>query len=141
MPVPGKTTTPMGSTSRIWSLRLKGAACLWRVKSGLKAICATPRFSAQGYAGLQDRVDNHWGALQRGALVSTLLSVGANAGATGQNGDLAIALRRGTSDAINQVGNQVVGRQLDIQPTLTIRPGFPARVLVTRDLILAPYEG
>jgi type IV secretion system protein TrbI len=32
-----------------------------------------------------------------------------------------------------------VRRQLDIQPTLTVRPGFPFRVIVNRDLVLAPY--
>ncbi|MBP2435408.1 type IV secretory pathway VirB10-like protein [Bradyrhizobium huanghuaihaiense] len=34
----------------------------------------------------------------------------------------------------------VVQRQLNIQPTLTIRPGFPVRVIGTRDLVLAPYS-
>jgi type IV secretory pathway VirB10-like protein len=32
----------------------------------------------------------------------------------------------------------VVAKDLDIQPTLTIRPGFPVRVIVTRDLVLEP---
>ena len=36
MPEPGKTMTPMGRTSSIWSLRLKGAALRWRFQSGLK---------------------------------------------------------------------------------------------------------
>jgi type IV secretion system protein VirB10 len=35
----------------------------------------------------------------------------------------------------------VVGRSLTIQPTITIRPGFPVRVIVTRDLVLEPYGG
>jgi type IV secretory pathway VirB10-like protein len=33
-----------------------------------------------------------------------------------------------------------VSRNLDIQPTLTIRPGLPVRVIVNRDLLLAPYN-
>jgi len=40
---------------------------------------------------------------------------------------------------VSQSGQQVVQRELNVQPTLTIRPGFPVRVIVTRDLILAPY--
>ncbi len=36
---------------------------------------------------------------------------------------------------------QIVQRQLNIAPTLTIRPGFPVRVIVTRDLVLEPYGG
>jgi type IV secretory pathway VirB10-like protein len=49
------------------------------------------------------------------------------------------ALRSGASDSVSQVGQQIVQRQLEIAPTLAIRPGFPVRVLVTRDLALEPY--
>ena len=51
------------------------------------------------------------------------------------------ALRRGTGDALNQTGQQIVRRNLNIQPTLTIRPGFQVRVIVDRDLVLEPYRG
>jgi len=97
-----------------------------------------------GYAGLEDGVDNHWGALFKAALVSTLLGVGSELGAgsnTGNNGDIIQALRRGSSDSLNQTGQKVVQRNLDIQPTLTVRPGFPVRVIVNRDLVLEPYKG
>jgi len=70
-----------------------------------------------------------------------LLSVGAESGSTGQNNDLTQAIRRGASNSISQTGAQIVRRQLDIQPTLTIRPGYPVRVLVNRDLVLAPWVG
>lgn len=43
MPVPGKTMTPIGSTSSIWSLRLKGAARPCFAQSGAKPIWGTPR--------------------------------------------------------------------------------------------------
>ncbi len=46
MPEPGKTITPMGSVSSIWSLRLNGAALACLVQSGLKVICGTFRWSA-----------------------------------------------------------------------------------------------
>jgi type IV secretion system protein VirB10 len=49
-------------------------------------------------------------------------------------------LRRGSQDTINQGGQTLVRRQLNVQPTLTIRPGFPVRVIVNRDLVLAPYK-
>jgi len=42
---------------------------------------------------------------------------------------------------MNQTGQQVVRRNLNIQPTLTVRPGFPVRVIVNRDLVLEPYRG
>lgn len=94
-----------------------------------------PASDPSGFAGLQDRTDFHWGGVLRAALVSTLLGVGSELG-NGGDSDLARALRRGAQDSIGRAGEQVVSRELDVRPTLTIRPGFPVRVLVTRDLVL-----
>ena len=98
-----------------------------------------PGADTQGYAGLEDEVDNHWGMLFKAAVLSTLLSVGAEAGTSQDENNLVQAIRSGASNSISQTGSQIVQRQLNIQPTLTIRPGFPVRVIVTRDLVLTPY--
>jgi len=98
-----------------------------------------PGADSQGYAGLEDQVDNHWGMLFKAAALSTLLSVGAEAGTSQDENNLVQAIRSGASNSISQTGQQIVQRQLNIQPTLTIRPGFPVRVIVLRDLVLAPY--
>lgn len=98
-----------------------------------------PGADPQGYSGLEDEVDNHWGSLFKAALLSTLLSVGSEAGTSGQDSSLIQAFRQGASNSISQTGQQIVGRQLNIQPTLTVRPGYPVRVIVNRDIILAPY--
>ena len=98
-----------------------------------------PGADTEGYAGLEDEVDNHWSMLFKAAVLSTLLSVGAEAGTGSDENNLAQAIRQGASNSISQTGQQIVQRQLNIQPTLTIRPGFPVRVIVTRDLVLAPY--
>jgi type IV secretion system protein VirB10 len=94
-----------------------------------------PASDASGYAGLEDRVDYHWGGVTRAALISTLLGIGAEIGA-GNDDNLVRALRRGSQDSINRAGEQIVSRELGIRPTLSIRPGYPVRVLVTRDIIL-----
>ena len=99
-----------------------------------------PAADAEGYAGLEDEVDNHWGMLFKAAVLSTLLSVGSEAGTTNNENSLVQAIRQGASQSFNQTGEQVVGRSLNVQPTLTIRPGFPVRVLVTHDLVLEPYR-
>ena len=100
-----------------------------------------PGADTQGYAGLEDEVDNHWGTLFKAAILSTLLSVGSEAGMSGNNnGSLAEAIQQGVSQSVNQTGQQVVSRSLNIQPTITIRPGFPVRVMVTHDLVLEPYR-
>ena len=96
-----------------------------------------PGADSAGFAGLQDGVNYHWGSLAKAALISTVLGVGAELG-SGSNDSLTRALRTGTQDSVNQSGQQIVRRQLNVTPTLTIRPGFPVRVIVTKDLILAP---
>ena len=99
---------------------------------------------AGGYSGLEDEVDNHWAELFKAALLSTILGVGAELGSgadTGSNTDIIQALRLSAANSLNQTGQQVVRRNLNIQPTLTIRPGFPVRVIVNRDLVLEPYRG
>ena len=100
-----------------------------------------PGADTAGYAGLEDEVDNHWGELFKAAALSTLLGVGTELGSSGNDSDIIQALRRGAGDSLNQTGQQVVRRNLNIQPTLTIRPGFPVRVIVNRDLVLEPYRG
>jgi len=89
---------------------------------------------AAGRSGLTDRVDAHWGAMGKAALLSSLLGVGAELGSD-DDGDIARALRRGVQDTVNQTGQQVVRRQLDVQPTLTLRAGLPVTILVTRDVV------
>ncbi|MFO1116535.1 MAG: TrbI/VirB10 family protein [Beijerinckiaceae bacterium] len=96
---------------------------------------------AGGYSGLEDEVDRHWGTLFKAALLSTLLSVGSEAGVGSNENGLLQAIRRGGSQSFNQTGQQIVGRNLNVQPTLTMRPGYPVRVIVNRDLVLEPYRG
>src|SRR4029077_1420691 len=79
-----------------------------------------PGADTAGCAGLEDEVDNHWGALFKAALLSTLLGVRQRTWfhlRPGSNNDVITALRRGSSDSLNQTGQKVVQRNLDIQPT------------------------
>src|SRR4029077_5642590 len=103
-----------------------------------------PGADTAGYAGLQDDVDYHWKELIGAAALSTLLGVGSELGSGADNGSntaILQALRLGAANSLNQTGQQVVRRDLNIQPTLTIRPGFPVRVIVNRDLVLEAYRG
>ena len=79
--------------------------------------------------------------LFKAAILSTLLSVGSRGRHERQRErSLSRRIRQGASQSVNQTGQQVVGRSLNIQPTITIRPGFPVRVMVTHDLVLEPYR-
>ncbi|MFV0515291.1 MAG: TrbI/VirB10 family protein [Jhaorihella sp.] len=99
-----------------------------------------PGADTEGYAGLEDGVDHHWWDLAKAAGLSTLLAVGTEL--TMDDDDrLVQAIRNGAQDSINDAGQQIIQHQLQIPSTLTIRPGFPMRVIVTRDLVLEPYRG
>lgn len=97
---------------------------------------------ATGQSGLSDRVDNHTGKLLIAGLLSTVFGVGANAATAGggDNADIAFAIRESAGRSIETAGDKIVGRQLDVQPTITVRPGARVRVLVSRDLVLAPWS-
>lgn len=107
------------------------------------ALDRLPGIDPAGYAGLEDGVDWHWDRLLAGAALSTLLGVGAELAAPESRTDgsrVVIADREGAQDAVNQVGQEITKRNMSIQPTLTIRPGFPVRVMVSKDLVLRPYQ-
>jgi type IV secretion system protein TrbI len=111
------------------------------------ALDRLPGIDPAGYAGLEDGVDWHWDRILVGAALSTLLGVGAelaapdrSAGDSSGNNRVGSAARQGVQDTVNDVGQEITKRNASIQPTLTIRPGFPMRVMVNKDLILRPYQ-
>jgi type IV secretion system protein VirB10 len=95
---------------------------------------------ARGYAGLEDKVDYHSWKLLQGVALSTLLGVGAELG-TDDESDVARALRRSAQTGANEAGQEIVRRNLGVQPTITIRPGWRLGVLVNKDIVLKPHEG
>jgi type IV secretory pathway VirB10-like protein len=96
-----------------------------------------------GAAGLKDRVDGHFWQLARGVLLSTVFSVGAasaqDASARSSGSLVLNSAGSGVSAEAEQIGQQVTARDLNRQPTITVRAGWPLRVLVSKDMILAPY--
>jgi type IV secretory pathway VirB10-like protein len=96
-----------------------------------------------GAAGLQDKTDGHFWQLARGIALSTVFSVGAaaaqDAGTRSSGGLVINSAGSGISTSAQQVGQQVTARDLNRQATLRIRAGWPLRVIVNKDMILAPY--
>lgn len=99
-----------------------------------------PATDAVGYAGIQDKVDFQTWALLKGVALSTLLGVGSQLTVTGES-DLVQAIRESTQQNVSRAGDQLTSRNLNIQPTITIRPGATVFLVVHRDLILAPWHG
>jgi len=100
-----------------------------------------PATDTAGYAGLEDEVDVHGWELAKGVVLSTLLGVGTELTFGDDESDLVRALRQSTQQNVNQAGQRITERALDIQPTLKVRPGWPLRVIVHKDLVLEPYQG
>jgi type IV secretion system protein VirB10 len=99
-----------------------------------------PGTDAAGYAGLEDKVDFHTWTLLKGVAVSTLLGVGSELALAGDS-DLVRAIRLSTQNSSARAGDQITSRNLNIQPTITIRPGARVSLVVHRDLVLSPWRG
>lgn len=100
-----------------------------------------PATDATGYAGVADEVDYHTWALVKGVALATLLGVGTELGFGSEESDLLRAIRQSTQQNVSQAGQRLTEKNLNIQPTITVRPGWPIRVIVQKDLILRPYRG
>jgi type IV secretory pathway VirB10-like protein len=110
--------------------------------SSLDLECS-PGIDLAGYAGMSDQVDNHWGRIIGGVILSTALSVGTTASQgdiEGYNATIEQQMAADAADTINDVGQQITKKNLNIQPTIKIRPGFSANILVNKDMILTPYK-
>ena len=99
-----------------------------------------PATDVAGYAGLEDEVDFHTWQLLKGVALATLIGVGTQLSIGNDESDLVKALRESTQQTTNRAGQRLVERELDVQPTITVRPGWPLRVIVSKDLVLKPYQ-
>ena len=100
-----------------------------------------PATDTGGYAGLADEVDLHTWKLLKGVALATVLGIGNQLAFGNTDSDLVKALRESTGQTTNRAGQRLVERSLNIQPTITVRPGWPLRVIVHKDLVLRPYRG
>lgn len=92
-------------------------------------------------AGLEDKVDFHTWQLIKGVALATLLGVGTELSFGENESDLVKAIRESTQQNVSQAGQLITEKNLNIQPTITVRPGWPLRVIVHKDLMLRPYQG
>ena len=94
----------------------------------------------KGQAGVADQVDHHTFRLLSAVLLSSFITAGANVVENSDDNGFARDLGDAAAQEALRIGGKIVDRQLDIQPTITIRPGWTMRVLVNRDVILEPYR-
>lgn len=98
-----------------------------------------------GYPGLADKVDNHTGRLVSAGVMTSLLSAAAQIAAGNTNtstnstfGQLAV---QGAATNIMNAGGDLLKRDMQITPTITVRPGIQFSVFINKDLTLPAYGG
>jgi type IV secretion system protein TrbI len=136
-------TKIIGKYDSVVAFGQKRALVIWqrliRPDGSSLVIDNLPATDEGGYAGLEDKVDYHTWQLLKGIALATLLGVGTEVSIGNSENDLIAAIRQSAQENTNQAGQQFVQRQLDVQPTLTVRPGWPLRILVHKDLVLDSY--
>jgi type IV secretion system protein VirB10 len=99
-----------------------------------------------GAAGFRDQVDNHWGRILSGALLTSLfsagieLSQGTNSSVL-QSPSVGQQVGQAVGQQVGQLGVEVTRRNLNIQPTIVVRPGYRFFVRVEKDILFnGPYS-
>ncbi|MFD2261761.1 TrbI/VirB10 family protein [Lacibacterium aquatile] len=96
-----------------------------------------------GASGLADQVNNHYGQMVVGALLSAFLNVGIRSTAGNVRGDYPTVGQDAAAAAgtgAGQVGNAFTQRAMARPPTITVAPGFSFSVIVGQDLVLPPWK-
>jgi type IV secretion system protein TrbI len=136
-------TKIIGKYDSVVAFGQKRALVIWqrliRPDGSSLVIDNLPATDEGGYAGLEDKVDYHTWALLKGIALATLLGVGTEVSIGNSENDLISAIRQSAQENTNQAGQKFVQRQLDVQPTLTVRPGWPLRIILHKDLVLDSY--
>jgi type IV secretion system protein VirB10 len=106
-----------------------------------------PGTDVAGMAGFHDRVDNHFVRTFGGALLLSAISAGAQLSqpqesTTGNAPSARQVAAAAVGQELTRTGAELVRRNFEIAPTLTVRPGYPFQVELTADVALpAPYRG
>jgi type IV secretory pathway VirB10-like protein len=103
-----------------------------------------PGIDLSGYAGVSGRVNNHYGKLITGVVLGSVIGAGAQVAVGGQGApnvppsfeQLFVA---GAASNINQAGQRITEKNLNLQPTIEVAPGAKINIFVTKDMILKPY--
>jgi type IV secretory pathway VirB10-like protein len=70
-----------------------------------------------------------------------LLGVGTESTFGSGQSNLVQPIEQSAQESTDRAGQHIVDKGLNIQPTITIRPGWPLRVIVSKDIVPRPYQG
>ncbi len=99
----------------------------------------------EGYGGFHDRVDNHYMKTFGSAIIVALIGAGIDAASpntTATSGSTASAAEEAFVQSFGSFAQQTISKNLDVQPTLEIRPGYNFNILVDKDIVFpGNYQG
>lgn len=101
-----------------------------------------PGVDLSGYAGMKDKVNNHYFKLLQAVVLSSFLGAGEAIITRDEYGedDWRYEAGKGGGEVIIDFGNKMADKILNQQPILEIRPAQKFNIMVVSDLILSPYE-
>ncbi|MFZ1815951.1 MAG: IncP-type conjugal transfer protein TrbI, partial [Rhizobiaceae bacterium] len=100
---------------------------------------------AQGYGGFNDKVDRHYlrtfGSAALLAVIGAGIDMAVPESSTLATQDTASdAARRNFAETFGRVAERTISKNLDVQPTLRVRPGYKFNILVDQDIVF-PGQG
>lgn len=94
---------------------------------------------AQGYGGFSDQVDNRYFEVFGSAILVAAIGAGIDMALPEDQGSAdssaTDAARRSFAETFGEVADRTIGQNMEVQPTLEIRPGYIFNVLVDQDLV------
>lgn len=108
-------------------------------------INSMPGSDQEGFAGFQDQVDNHYWRIFGNAALLSVITAGAqlsqpdSQGDDGYDANQVLAAQLGQQ--FGQVGQEMIRRNMNIQPTLKIRKGYRFNIMITKDIVARPWQG
>lgn len=103
-----------------------------------------PGADLSGYAGFNDKVNNHYWRIFGNGLLLSVFSAGIQLSqpqSSGNTYDSQQIIAAELGRQMGQLGMEMTRRNMQIQPTLEIRPGYQFNVMVTKDIILPTWQG
>ncbi len=96
-----------------------------------------------GYSGLSDRTNNHWLRLYSSALLMSVMGAGYEVlqkdGNNNEEESISQSVASAVGQQLGQVSNEMIRKNLNVSPTLEIRPGHKFNVFVQKDMLLEPW--
>jgi len=100
-----------------------------------------PGVDLSGYAGVTGKVDRHLGRLLTAVVLGSVIEAGAQSGTNYTFPTVADRARQGAGQGVNEATQQIMRKELNLQPTIRVGPGARFNVFATKDIVLPPYQG